>query len=109
MTPLEILSRARELIADPNKWAQEAMAFSGTKRPVDPDNELAVCWCAAGAVLAVSGNEPENYANIMLLDKGIPQEFPEKHCAMTRVIQYNDSASHAEVLAMFDKAIEACR
>lgn len=109
MNSLETLKAARALISTPQKWTQHCMAFSyhpsiGPK-VVDPRNSEAICWCAAGAIMAQPGDSEDLRHLIPLLNAGIPKDFPEQHCSMTRVIQYNDSKTHSEVLAMFDATI----
>lgn len=110
MDSLAILKAARAKIAQPAQWTQNCMAWAlghpeGPLKSVTPRDKTAFCWCSAGAVMAQEGDEDELRHVIRLLDRGIPKDFPQPHCAMTRVIQYNDQSTHAEVLAMFDKTI----
>lgn len=106
MHKLELLKSARELLADPARWTQHCMARTESQVPVNPCTAEAACWCASGAIMRQHEiPEEDRIAAILALNQGVPGNFPQEHCAMTRVIKYNDSASHLEVLAMFDRVI----
>lgn len=101
MTPKEILIKARELIADPEHWIQGVNAQDADESEVDPEDETAVCFCMAGALLHVGAGD----AAFRI----------EAHAALVRAAQatcglispFNDDPdrTHADVLAAFDKAI----
>ena len=91
-TTLEILREARELISVPERWTTGASArtldgcelYSGA-------HEAAVCWCAIGAIRHSVGK----YGNIIdILGELDP-----------RLDEWNDTHTHAEVLALFDRTI----
>lgn len=50
MLPSEILTRAADLIAPENAWAQGDLAFNQYGEFVYPDSTDACRWCAAGAI-----------------------------------------------------------
>ena len=97
MTPLETLKAARDLISDPARWTQGCAARNVNGEPVDLMDNTAVCWCALGAI------------SITDLMRGIGISDASK--ALRRVTpfglvgQFNDTHTHAEVLALFDAAI----
>lgn len=97
MTPREILIAARALIAEPEHWTQRAAARNRLGMPVGALEPSACCWCAAGALFRVAGrfNDRGYYAGMKAL------------CPVTGpgVVVLNDMSTHADVLAMFDKAI----
>lgn len=98
-TALQILIDARALIEKPEKWTKETFARDADNTPCLERSISAVCWCALGAI---SRSAP-----------GIPSAIDAKD-ALRRVIdskisKFNDEHTHAEVLAAFDKAIEAER
>lgn len=105
MTPIEILTAARDLIADAENWTQHAWARNadGTKTSAESDD--AVCWCAGGAIVRVTPASQQ-------------PAFPAAICddAARRIkgldlVLFNDATdtTHLEVLAMFDDAIGAER
>lgn len=94
MTTLQILKRARNKIADRKQWTQFAFARSAGSGQVSPRSRQAVRWCAAGALHAVTTN---------LLGESLA--FLEGFVEDRSLAAYNDSHRHAEVVALFDKAI----
>ena len=59
MGTVEVLRKARELIADPEHWTQSAMARSVNNRPCRVNGPAAYKWCAVGATLRVESVESE--------------------------------------------------
>ena len=97
MTPLEILKQARELISVPERWTQRASARSKNGDIVESNDVSAICWCSFGAIMRVcSYNHPERWIAEEHLDDVAPN-----------YIKFNDTHTHAEVLAAFDRAIAA--
>lgn len=95
MTPVkETLIAARAKIADPKHWTQNYLAHDISGRPISPYSPNAVCWCALGAIESVSRGRIG--PAVMTLSSVI--EGP--------VSQFNDTHTHAEILAAFDRAIE---
>ncbi len=97
MTTLDVLKAARERISDPSRWCQQRLRiWSYWTR-----NE-AVAWCAVGAVLdsaeEMTPTGPlASRAMAALSAKVAPMSLP----------YFNDTHSHVEVLALFDRAIAA--
>lgn len=100
MTAPDILRAARALIAEPASWTQHTSARNRTGAPTHPRYAGAVCWCAIGAVVAVTPNRRKQLAALRLL--GQPAATGEFFLSV-----WNDSPerTHAEVLAAFDRAI----
>jgi len=94
-TVRDVLIRARERISVPERWTQRALARDISGAPVMTHSKLAVCWCSMGAMRAEAGELLYRAALNFLT--GIKGEC---------VHEYNDTHTHTEVLAMFDKAIE---
>ncbi len=102
MTALEALIAARELISAPERWTQNAYARDRTGRPVLATGNRAVCWCGDGALYRVTYPCHATYAwAIRALARRVGTEFP--------LFQDVPRRTHAEVLAVFDAAIEAER
>lgn len=99
----EILVKARELISDPARWTQGVAAKNARGEVTAAVDGDAVCWCSYGAIRNVVGWH-DNRNNLIFR-----AECHLNHAADTSYISFNDrqGRTHAEVLAMFDKAIEA--
>lgn len=101
LTPVDVLRQARELITDSERWTQNEFArdFRGTA--VSPRSELAVCWCAMGAVSRVGDNKfwlrVETKRYLEIASQELFETFPER---------VNDTLGHEAVLRMYDRAIE---
>jgi hypothetical protein len=98
MTPLETLKAARQLITDPAKWTQEAFARNKLGQIVEPDFGDATCFCALGAIQHFTKYTGMSPADV-LLDNLSLSKFGM--C----IDVFNDTHTHAEVLALFDAAI----
>lgn len=115
MTNLEILTKARAAIATPEQWCQN-IRHSG------------LAYCALGAIDCALGDSgygsaAEKSPATALLAAVLRPEERERSIRRLRevfevsgrpsnpslVAQFNNSSSHAEVLAIFDRAIERCR
>jgi hypothetical protein len=89
MEPKEILIRARKLIDHPDKWIKGMFTFGGG-------------YCAVGALFKAGidrcGIEWDKNPAYLALVKSTGTEPGE-------VGRFNDTHTHAEVLAAFDRAI----
>ncbi len=97
MTTAQILRAARELIADERHWTTNVLArdAGGCLTMVASDD--ATCFCAVGALLKATGRSGITAARRAIEDAaGIER---------SRVFEWNDTHTHAEVLAAFDRAI----
>lgn len=99
-TAKQILIEARAKIADPEHWTQGAFARNYTGSPCPARSGTAVRWCAVGAVLVFSYEEG--------LRQSRAAELAALHDAMERdIADFNDTHTHEEVIAAFDRAIAA--
>lgn len=96
MTVKEVLIAARAKIADPANWTQGMLARDASGIPVEVCSSRAACWCAVGAV---AESAPYELTNTTV-------EFLNKAAGM-QIETFNDTHTHAEVLAKFDEAIAA--
>ena len=94
MTPAEQLRAARALISNPDNWTQGKFARDWTGKETTPSATDAFCWCAVGALEKVGSNAEPFKALRWSLPTGCRS-----------ISSFNDSHHHAEVLALFDKAI----
>ena len=98
MTPLETLKAARDLISDPARWTQGALARDANGNEIDSTDNGAICWCSFGAIQVYTQKK-------WLTDV---DHYLQKVCCElfdTSAERYNDTHTHAEVLALFDAAI----
>lgn len=107
MTVVDLLKRARALIATPKAWCQQKAAASlfrpGYIAPSSPD---ATSFCAMGALIKEGfGIDDRAWcAASDFLQNAIPAGSRD-----STIPRYNDTPgrTHAEILALFDRAIEA--
>lgn len=91
----EILRKAKALIDTPEKWCQETYAANAYGASVEIRNPAACSFCSTGALIKVLGGYWDSY------------KYPV-YFGMTpkQLFDFNDSHAHAEVMALWDKAIE---
>ena len=102
MNAHDILKAARAKIERPECWTQDVFARDTKGDRVHALSPNAVCWCSIGACVAVaSANPPNDLSYRIALDAlaGVT--------GVAEISDFNDTHTHAEVLAAFDKAIEA--
>ena len=98
MTPLETLKAARDLISDPARWTQGEYARDVNGSGIMPEDEDAFCFCSFGAIGKIYGLN-EDAAPFFHLANVCAKKFAQP------VIDFNDTHTHAEVMALFDAAI----
>jgi hypothetical protein len=94
MTPLETLKAARQLITDPAKWTQGWFARNAAGENVNALSQSAVCFCALGAL--------DKFNAVPATIDAITRQLPSD---LVTISKFNDTHTHAEVLALFDAAI----
>lgn len=98
-TVKDVLIAARAKISDPARWTRGSSAKTKHGSLTYSKDSAAVCWCAAGAVVSAveDSNSPEADAALRSLRISMNGPIP----------LFNDTHTHAEVLAKFDEAIAA--
>lgn len=101
---VEALKQGKSLISKPETWTQGAFARHKDGHPVPEFSCNAASWCSLGALAkaACADDDTENYtfnAAATLLRRAL------KMGAVTDLAKFNDTHTHAEVMAMWDKAI----
>ena len=94
MTISEHLAAARDLIKDPSGWTQGFFARDKSGNEVSVRDPSAVCFCASGAISRIPSSASRDRV-FRCLEEQMNGYIPK----------FNDSHSHAEVLAAFDRAI----
>ena len=101
----QALRAARELIAAPERWTQQAQARDADGQRVPAQSNAACCWCVAGAVEHVCHLRPVIWsAAISALIAALPRGYP--HDAPS-IGLYNDSRTHRTAIRWLDRAIAA--
>jgi hypothetical protein len=94
-TTADNLRRARAKIERPECWTKGEYAKDTDGRKVGVRNPSAHCWCALGALMATGCTvETAGY----LLRPHLPTEY-------RNAWSFNDRATHADILALYDRAI----
>ncbi len=107
METVEILEKARELISDESRWTKGEYARDDRGQDIEFNDPGACAFCALGAVLVASGAEDDCDSVTADADRRLTQEVGGSF--INDVARFNDSHTHAEVLALFDRAIAAAR
>ena len=105
LTTLDILKKGRELIADPARWITRTYAQSRYGADCNVLSNAATCFCSVGALCRAAG------MSVSVLEgyDGIPKApYRALQKAMGDMpAEFNDTHSHALVLAAWDRAIAA--
>lgn len=94
MTVHETLKAMRELISDEKRWTQHFTARDDKGRKTASDSPEAVCWCLIGAANKITSYNWRYHDLVMAL-------------GVEDVGDFNDTHTHAEILARLDDAIKA--
>jgi len=96
------LRQIRDLLADPKRWTQEYCGRTASGDPITVPSPEATCFCLMGAIFQTQGcetgrtvNKLEDHLNESPLLEGVSY------------VRFNDTHTHAEVLALLDERIEA--
>lgn len=100
---LQIVERARALIADEQHWCRRHLAEDARGVSVSPTHAKAVKRCALGAVIAAAYQLTHDYNAAHQLSR----EVLGTHYRAATLMHVNDSRGHAAVLALFDEVIAA--
>lgn len=97
----ELLIAARAKIEKPENWTQGWFQRNALGDALFDDADGTACrWCALGAIAAVSNTPADSVTVQYFLTRALDMELYGAGVAF-----YNDTHTHEEVLALFDKAI----
>lgn len=105
MTVREVLVAARALIDTPEKWVKGTVAAYANGDRCSVDSPKACRFCAYGSLLLATERDADLVRRAeQALDVAAGATDPFEY------IRINDapSTTHADVLALFDRAIAAC-
>lgn len=98
MSVHETLKAMRELLSDEKRWTQGANAKDAMGRRVHECGCYATKWCLAGAYTKIAGgmafDDYRDFWRALCGDEG-------------SAVDFNDTHTHAEVIAKLDDAIKA--
>ena len=100
---IQIVERARALIAEEQHWCRRHLAEDVNGASVSPTSTSAVKRCGLGAVIAAAYQLTQDFDAADQL--GLEALGP-RYGAVT-LIHVNDARGHAAVLALFDEVIAA--
>jgi hypothetical protein len=100
---VQILERARALIADERHWCPGDLARDARGLPVSPTDGSAVQRCALGALVAAAHELTSDPA----LARRLAATAMRPLVGATALTHINDAAGHATVLELLDLAIAA--
>jgi hypothetical protein len=100
---VQIVERARELVADEQNWCQRHLALDVNGASVSPTSTAAVKRCGLGAVIAAAYQLTHDYDAAHRLG----HEALRPHYSPATLIYLNDIRGHSAVLALFDEVIAA--
>lgn len=97
------LIAARAFIDTPDKWTKNALSKDASGRNTRYPGGPAVCFCTLGALRQVNNNFNREMTLMGKLAAHVPGDSFDP-------VGYNDDfeTTHADVLALFDKAIASC-
>ncbi len=98
---VQILERARALIADERHWCPGDMARDRLGYAVDPIDGAAEQRCALGALVAAAYELSGDRSQARALAMGAMRPL----VGATALTHINDTEGHAAVLALFDEVI----
>lgn len=104
MNARDILTAARAKITNRVSWVQGWDAQDGGGFEAPPTSGIACAWCSNGAIASVDGPMPESKKARAYLASAMGNAYrhPEQS-----IVAFNDTKTHTEVLAAFDRAIKA--
>jgi len=102
---IDLLREARALISDPDKWTQGTLARNAYGSEVAHYSPDACKWCAVGAISRVAASNNASYETEMSAYSALVQASRILFDS-DAVGEVNDTHTHADVLALFDRAIE---
>ena len=95
MKTFEVLERALALIEDEKDWCQGGGGWYS--------DEEGATLCAEGSLFCVLGMHPDEQMAVLVETE--PYRSLSEACGCREVFQFNDHHTHAEVVALFQRAI----
>lgn len=119
MDALQVLNSGRALIADEKNWTQGAFARTGPDGcGVSSVSTMATCWCSTGALSKMTYKLDDFEYDIIPISRAHHLAYSEAYHFLGQAVyemslgattspeRFNDSHTHEEVLAAWDRAIQ---
>ncbi|WOF44336.1 hypothetical protein KNJ79_05235 [Sphingopyxis indica] len=90
----------RDLLADPRCWTQGAYGRDAKGHQLTVPHPEVTCWCLMGAAIQTIGHDITDEIDDHLNDSPLLKEHQT-------YVGFNDTHTHAEVLALLDERINA--
>lgn len=103
-TIIDVLRKARELIARPEGWTKRANARDARGGIVGVGSGRATCFCAVGALWHA---DAPNFHSVRALRDALESVLPAGVAIEIEAFNDDPGTTHADVLALFDRAIAA--
>ncbi len=95
------LRNVRDLLNDPHRWTRGSVARAADDAETHPRSRNAVSWCLVGAAEHCAPDRTSYWAARSALLDEVARQHPG-----AGIPRFNDTATHAEVLALLDAAIQ---
>ena len=95
MKPSQILRKAKALIDSPEKWLKGSYAADEHGNALQIDNQIACKFCSVGALQKICDDANVYFGAMFYLGRE----------TSNNVAIFNDTHTHAEVMAKWDEAI----
>jgi len=103
---LEDLTAAKALIENPENWIQDELSQDSEGRKVAVTDTNATCFCSMGAFVHYLHGKPQAHERdlpvVAALDEASVKVSGD---ADMNIVTFNDTHSHAEVMAVWNNAI----
>ena len=102
---IQIVEKARSLIADERHWCRGQLAEDASGVSVFPTASSAVKRCGLGAVITAAYQLTHDYD----IANELAHNALRPHCGISTLVHVNDHRGHSAVLGLFDEVIAAQR
>lgn len=111
MSAVETLTKVRELLASPERWTQGFFARDSAGTICNFADANAACWCLSGALARVLPEDTDEHEERYdAAGEYLQAALPERSRTAGYIAwQDKPQRTHAEVLALVDRAIEIAR
>ena len=100
---IQIVERARVLIADEEHWCRRHFAEDANGFPVSATSASAIKWCGLGAMIAAAYQLTHDFDTAHKLGHEVLAPIG----GLVTLMHVNDTRGHSAALALFDRVIAA--
>lgn len=110
LSPYELLKKAKQVIEDPRQWCQGHYGYDADGNQCSASYHGCVKRCALGALRFVVGGDIDLTEQESMYDRAVNLMKRSLFGGITTshsVAKFNDRATHAQVMELFDRAMKA--